>query len=177
MTNSLTRRTGILYIPIVGANQEIPRLFFFCEVYGKFNVDFQTSVIIWASEHNTTFWKLQFPSSGEAMGWKPTQWGFDILHRWSAPVPLFCADSLAVRHASRHERTVTACGRRVLSSPCGSRSLITLTQALFVLIKLRMKVSPALQFTESVRMTNIYTFKAAATPTHQYVYSLEIMIP
>ena len=70
-----------------------------------------------------------------------------------APVPLFCGDSLAVRHASRHERTVTACGRRVLSFPCGSRSLTTLTQALFVLIKLRMKVSPALQFNESVRMT------------------------
>jgi len=46
---------------------------------------------------------------------------------------------------------------------------------MFVLIKLRMKVSSALQFTESVRMTNVYTFKAAVTPTHHYVYSLEIM--
>jgi len=140
-------------------------------------VDFRTSVIIWASENNTIFWKLSFPSSGETMGWTPTQWGFDILRRWSATVPLFSADSLAVRHASRHERTVTACGRRILSSPCGSKSFITLTQAFFVLIKLRVKVCPALQFTESVRMTNVYTFKAAATLTHQYVYSLEIMIP
>jgi hypothetical protein len=43
------------------------------------------------------------------------------------------------------------------------------TQAFFVLIKLHMKVGPALQFTESVRMTNVYTFKAAAALTHQYV--------
>jgi hypothetical protein len=35
MTNSLTRRIGVLYKPIVGANQEISRLFL--EAYGKFN--------------------------------------------------------------------------------------------------------------------------------------------
>jgi hypothetical protein len=36
MTNSLARRIGGLYKPIVVANQEIPRILM--QVYGKFNM-------------------------------------------------------------------------------------------------------------------------------------------
>lgn len=139
-------------------------------------MDFRTSVIIWASEHNTTFWKLPFPSSGDTMGWMPPQRDFDILRRWSAPVSLFCADSLAVRHASRHELIVTACGSRVLSSPCGIRSLITLTQALFVLINSAWR--SLLHYNlPKVSEWRTYTHLRQQQLWHQYVYSLEIMIP